>query len=428
MAAAERLFGDLAPYLVAPVLAGIMVCSVYAVGLRVGNAWGALAGALILGASPITLGYSLMPMSDVPAAALWALAWALAFRPGYGAPISSGCASAIAMTVRPHLAPLVTVPLLIVLGDGRLNWRISNWAWKRGIALALAALPGPLLVAWSQAVLYGDFRTPGYPGWDEFFRLSHIPANLWLLPRHVIAVQTPLIGLGLAALMALGRKPRQPADHPRQLVILSALLFVLLNYALYLPYLPYEDVFFVRFMLPALVALSVLNGAVIGWAGQWLLCRSALLAPLSAVPLLVTIWWQVPLVTYAFGYPADHARTIQMGRYLREVLPVNAVVLSSTQSGAVAHYTGAEIIRFDLLDVGALDSWIDPLFRRGYDPVLVIDEIADRSAFQALARAQHPRYRWIPRAEFHSSSAVHYMVPVARDRLETVDGVVDVLR
>jgi hypothetical protein len=428
MAAVHRLLGDLAPYLVAPAFAGVMVWCVYSISVRAGSQWGAVFGALLIGASPVTLGYALMPMSDVPAAAMWTLAWALSLRPGYGAAISSGLASAMAITVRPQLAPLVAVPLLIVLCDGRLQWRVRDWTWRRGVALVLSALPGPLIVAWSQAVLYGDFRSPGYPRWEEFFRLSHIPANLWLLPRHVIVIQTPLVGLGLAALAALVRKPCLPHDHQRQLVVLSAFLFVVLNYVLYLPYLPYEQVEYVRFMLPALVALSVLNGVVIGWVGQWLWQRSVMLAPLAAGPVLLTLWSQAPLVNLAFSYSADHARIILMGRYLREVLPANAVVFSSTQSGAVAHYTGAEIVRFDVLDAGSLDSWIDPLFRRGYAPVLVIDEIADRSAFQGHARAEPPKYRWMPRAEFHSSSAVHYMVPVPRDRLETYTGVVDVLR
>jgi hypothetical protein len=428
MAAAHRLFGDLAPYLVAPIFAGLMVWCVYAITLRASNQWGALLGAVLIGASPVTLGYALMPMSDVPAAALWALAWALSLRPGFGTAIASGLASAMAITVRPHLAPLVAVPLLIVLCDARFHWRVRGWAWKRGVALVLSALPGLLLVAWSQAVLYGDFRSPGYPGWEGFFRLSHIPANLWLLPRHVITVQTALIGLGLVALTALFRQPRQPTDHARQLVVLSACLFVALNYVMYLPYLPYEEVSYVRFMLPAMVALGVLNGVVIGWIGQWLRRGSVMLAPLAAAPVLVTLWSQGSLVNFAFSYPADHARIIMMGHYLREVLPANAVVFSAVQSGAVAHYTGAEIVRFDLLDAGSLDSWIDPLIRRGYAPVLVIDEIADELFLRAHAIAERPKHRWMPRAEFHGITAVHYMVPIPRDRLDSDPGIVDVLR
>jgi MFS family permease len=427
MAAAERLFGHLAPYLVAPALAGLMVWCVYAIVARASTPWGALAASLLVGASPVTLGYALMPMSDVPAAAFWTLAWALALRAGYGAAVSSGLACAMAITVRPHLAPLAAVPLLIVLFDGRLHWRALAWSWGRGIALVLAALPGPLIVAWSQAVLYGDFRSPGYPGWEGFFRLSHIPANMWLLWRHVIAVQTPLIGLGLAAVVALFRAPRQPADHQRHLVVLSALLLAVLNYALYLPYLPYEEVYYVRFMLPALVALCVLSGVAIGWIGQWLRRWSVMLAPLAALPLLVTIWSQKPLVNYAFGYWLDHPRLILMGHYLREVLPANAVVFSALQSPAVAHYTGAAVIRFDLLDPGSLDRWIDPLIRRGYAPVLVIDDIADDQPFRVHI-TERPKYRWMPRAEFHSSSVLHYMVPVRRDRLDTDPGIVDVLR
>ena len=50
-------------------------------------------------------------------------------------------------------------------------------------------------------------------------------------------------------------------------------------------------------MLPAMVALSVLNGVVIGWAGEWLRGRSVMLVPLAAVPVLVTLWSQVPLVS-----------------------------------------------------------------------------------------------------------------------------------
>jgi len=423
MAAAERLLGGGAPNLVAPALAGLMVWCIYTIAARGGGGWAGFVAALLIAVSPVTLGYAVMPMSDVPAAALWSLAWVLSFRRGYGAAIAAGASSTLAMMVRPHLAPLAMVPLLVLLHSGRPDG-IRDWAWKRGLAFVLSALFGPILVAWSQAQLYGDFRMPGYPAWESFFSLAHVSTNVWLLPKHLTAVHTPLVFTGLLSLTIFATNHREPQSR---LVILSAFLIVVVNYVLYLPYLPYDDAYFVRFMLPALMALCVLNGFAVARVGQWLARRRVAFAVLAAAPVAIMLWYQAPLALYASTIRDEHSRIPLMGRYLREVLPSNAVVFCALQSGGVAHYTRAEVLRFDLVQLGTLDSWIDRLKSRGYEPVMVMDEIHDQQPFRAHAVEGLSKYRWMPRAEFRSTSTVHYMVPVRRDRLESDPGIVDVL-
>ena len=422
LAAAESAFGDLAPYLIAPLFAGLMVWCTYAIAARAGNEWAGLAAAFLIGMSPVTLGYSVMPMSDVPAAALCSLAWLLSFGRGLGAAIASGAVTALAVMVRPHLAPLGMVPLVLLICGGQFGFRIHNW-W-RGIVFCLAALPGPVLVAWSQALLYGSFDTPGYPGYEAFFRFAHVPRNLWLLPKHLATVHTPLVFLGLTAVTILFRKTHDAL----RLVVLSSLMLIGITFALYLPYLPYDDVYFVRFTLPALMALSVLNGIQIWRTAEWLGRRTKPLAALAVTPIAMMIWFQAPAIHYTYTVYKEQSRLIQMGHYLRAVLPANAVVFCALQSGAVQHLTRADILRFDLLEPGSLDSWIERLTSRGFAPVLVLDEERDRSRFRAHATRELSKYRWMPRAEFRSTSPVHYMVPIRRDRLDTDAGIVDVLQ
>ena len=62
-----------------------------------------------------------------------------------------------------------------------------------------------------------------------------------------------------------------------------------------------------------------------------------------------------------------------MGHYLRNALPPNAVVLTYLQSGAASLYTGHPLVRLDLLEPHQLDTVIRDLWRRGYEPVLLVD-------------------------------------------------------
>lgn len=418
LAAARSVGGPLAPFVVAPFFAAVLTWCAFLVGRAcAGNLAGLMAAALV-GSTPVTLLHAVDTMSDVPAAALWATAWGVALglhrsgadaasgsRPMAGA-AAAGAAAAGAILIRPNLAPLAMVPALLLLVPGPSARRLSSWRWVDAALFAAVAAIGPLTVVWSQNVLYGDPFVPGYPGWEQFFRAAHIPTNLELYPRLLAGVHTPLVLAGLVA----------PLLH-RSRIAFSALAIVAINFALYLPYLPFDDWPFLRFLLPGLAALFVLFSALVVTLVSWL-GRGTRWAPLLAlVPVALVVWQAEPQRRFALGEWRAQTRVRVMGHYLREALPPNAAVLSFAHSGAVRYYTGRQVVRLDLLEPAMLDDVIEELRRKGFHPVFVLDERYESAAFRArFERSRYGRLDWPPRAVFTSVTAIWYLDPADHDR------------
>ena len=80
MAAAVALGGERALFLVVPLLGALAVWCAFLIGRRLGGPVAGAASAVLLACSPTFLYQLVQPMSDVPAAALWLAALALALR------------------------------------------------------------------------------------------------------------------------------------------------------------------------------------------------------------------------------------------------------------------------------------------------------------------------------------------------------------
>lgn len=106
-----------------------------------------------------------------------------------------------------------------------------------------------------------------------------------------------------------------------------------------------------------------------------------------------------------------------MGHYLREALPPNSAVLSFVHSGAIAHYTGREIVCLDLLEPQILDRVIDDLSRHHYRPVIVLDQALEAGPFkQRFLSARVSGLDWSPRAVFTSGTSIWYFDVADRPR------------
>jgi 4-amino-4-deoxy-L-arabinose transferase-like glycosyltransferase len=394
MAAAWALAGEWAAYLVVPALTAVLVWAAARVASAMAGAWAGLLAALLVALSPVTLLSATQPMSDVPSAAFWLVAWVLSLRTGLASSATAGAATAAAIAIRPNLAPLAVVPAWLL-------WMRSTATTTAGrvrlLALfAVVASLGPAFVLWTQAAMYGHPLEPGYPGWEAFYRLAHIPANIRNYPRFLFAVHTPLVLLGLASPLLIATAGAWPgAGH----VAWSGVALTLLTFALYLPYLPYDDPHSLRFTLPAVSALFVLLAVGTVVAARGLARRLQWLAPVALVPVLLVAFTPAPLFDYVRTYADGQRRVALMGKYLQRALPSNAVVLAFQQSGAVAHYTRAPIVRHDLLDAATLDDLVTSLTRHGYRPTLVIDEVFELADFRArFAASSIGRLGWRPRA------------------------------
>ncbi|HYU79460.1 MAG TPA: glycosyltransferase family 39 protein [Vicinamibacterales bacterium] len=416
LAAGYLLHSEFGPYLVPPVLAGLLVWSTFLIANRLAGGWAGVIAAVLMALCPIALAHTVVTMSDVPAAGFFMLAIAMSIRGTATSAAAAGAAFAAAVMTRPVLAPLGIVPAALVLsGDTARLWPLRPLQWKKALLFCGLAALGPAMILWSQKMLYGGFLTPGYVAFGTFFSRERIVGNLLMYPRNISAVHTPLVALGLAGAVPLSRRLRH--DDPRAAQIIVALVAAaLMNYASYLPYLSFDTIWYTRFLLPAMAVMFVLLAAVTVHAARALSRRSKVLAAACFVPAVIVPAAGRELFPFIFNTARSQENIRQMGRYLDEVLPLNAAVVTFLQGGAVAYYTGAQIVRYDLIQPQMLEATLDTLVRRGYHPVFLIDQEMEGLGYKMqFAGTKYERLDWKPRAKFVAATTLWYLDYADRD-------------
>ncbi|HUU32470.1 MAG TPA: glycosyltransferase family 39 protein, partial [Vicinamibacterales bacterium] len=405
---AMRFGGEPAAYLVGPVMLAALIWCVFLIAAALGGSVAGVLAAAMIAANPIALQNSLTLRSDVPAAACWAAAWYFALRGTRSAAATAGALVTLASLIRPNLAPLALVPAVLVLCGG--GCRHVGWSWLSALLFGVVAAVGPFVTAWSQQALYGSAFQPGYPGWESFFRSEHLAQNMRTYPGLLLSVfgWLPLAGVALVV--------RPPAGGHR--VVASAVAFIAINVAIYAAYLPYDHWQFLRFFLPAMVALTVLFAATVARAMAALQRRR-----------LVALAWLLPLSAAAISWPGRevtawvldewrvHQRVPLMGHYLRETLPPTAVVITYYHGGSVAYYTGHATLSLESLPPHALDELVLNLERLGAAPVFLVDEALEETQFKTLFHdSLYGALDWPARAEFIGTGRIRYFVASDRER------------
>ncbi len=412
IAAVSSIVGPVGGHLVAPLMAGILVLCSFGIARELAGRLAGVIAAVLVGTSPELLQHSVQAMSDAPAAACWMAAWWLSLRPTRAAAVAAGLLSAMAILIRPNLAPLAVVIFsLITTGEER------RLRWQSAALFVATSGIGVAVFLWTQATLYGGPLTPGYPNASTMFNADFIATNARAYPRLFVDVHSALPLAGLAMLAWIVRAPKTPAERRARRITLSAVAFLTINLALYLPYTVYNEWPFLRFLLPGIAALFVLFAALITRLTDMLRSRVGWFAVAIPAVAVFVVAQAIPLMRYSLEEWTRQRNVQMMGHYLQEVLPQNAVVLSFAHSGAVAHYTGREILRPDLIPPQSLDAVVDALTRRGYRPVLVIDQVHEEASFRQLfAQSRYGRLDWSPRAAFYAQGAIKYFDLLDRAR------------
>ena len=149
------------------------------------------------------------PMSDVPAAAFWAIAIYFTLGRTPRSALFAGLAASAAIMIRPNLAPLAVILVLwkFWAGQSRTRGQPGRQASKRHSAfravvpLIAGTLPGCLFIAWINNALYGSPLASGYGSLSVLFSVSHIVPNVERYGRWLVVSQTPLAVVGIAALL-----------------------------------------------------------------------------------------------------------------------------------------------------------------------------------------------------------------------------------
>ncbi len=393
MALFQAIGGRDAVYYVVPCFGAVAVWITYLLGTRLAGPWAGLLGALLLFTSPTFLVMLVQPMSDVPGAALWAVALWSASRAGPLSAAAAGAAVALAIVTRPNVAPLAAVIALLVASRPSadtsrppgMRRRLLDVLW-----FAAATAPGFIAIGFLNADLYGSPLRSGYGSLEVLYSIERIWPNLVRYGGWLLETETPLMLLGLTAPFIVAKS----RDEAR-LLALMAVVFPAVLLALYLPYLVFEVWTYLRFLLPAYPPLVAATAAVT------MTSLRRVPHPVVAIAAAALVVTAVALRglhdSPAFALEDDERRYTQVAEYVRE-LPARAVFVSLLHSGSIRHYTGRDVLRWELVEPLSLDTAIAHIRSRGHHVYLVVDrqDVADFKARFANSQVVRELDRAVP--------------------------------
>jgi hypothetical protein len=398
--------GRAGAFAVVPLMAGLLVVATYFAGSRFGARIG-LVSAVLVAASPIVLYQAVQPMSDVPAAALWMAAVAAATATGRWHAAWSGLAAAAAILVRPNLLPLGVAIGLYLLFRPERTWRQRVAGGGQYAACAAVGCAGVALV---QQMFFGSAFDSGYGSLDTLFSADNLAANARLYVERLWQAHTPAIFLAALA----------PFLLPGALAVLF-LAMAVANLAVYLPYLPFPEWSYLRFLLPTLPLLLILLAAAVDAvaARAWLRLRrhrrSAPYVHSAAAPavalilalVLAPIFLRKAVDRQVFRLQRLEARFERTGRYVAERLPANALVLTTWHSGSVRYYSGRKTLVWDVLDPAWLDRALVFARARGYEPYFLFEGQEERAFRTRFSGSPLGALDWPPAAEIAGQVRVY---------------------
>jgi hypothetical protein len=377
MAGLETVAGRGAMYLAVPCLGALAILMTYLLGSGLAGPWAGVIGAALTLGTPTFLMFLFQPMSDVPVAAFWAVALWAASRPGAVGALIAGVATAAAILTRPNLVPLgVIVGLILLTKQGR-RWRDLAVFF---LPLLLAAdFIADLNTAW-----YGSPFQSGYGNVRDIYAIGRVWPNLARYTGWWMTTQTPLALLALAAPFVVAR-----AGAQRRVLILTSLAFPAAVLALYLPYLEFDVWSYLRFLLPAYPPVFAATGAVM--IAIIRRSRRPVLAVAAVAMLVAAAVLHVARYPEAFYIARGDERYVRAAQYA-SALPPRSVFLSLVQSGSIHHYARRDVLRWELLEPGAIDQAVAFLRQRGHDVYVLgdgweVDEFRRRYAGSETVRA-----------------------------------------
>lgn len=408
MAIPHAAAGTTGAVIVVALTAGLAVWATGALAWRLGGGVAALLASLLVATSPTFLYQAFQPMSDVPVTAAWVTCWWLG---ATGAPGGAGLAAALAVMVRPNLAPLAAVPWAVIVWSGP-PAACRDRAVRFAIPVALAGM-AVAIVQWRW---YGSPFTSGYGTAGELFTLANLVPNVhlyagWLWEAERVIVITAALGVvswGQApnprerrSSCEVGGKCRELGGDgacPRALVV-GLLFFAGGVVFAYLVYAVFEVWSYVRFLLPALAVAAAVSGAAIAHA----LCALPRAARGAVAMALLLAAWAVGLQTArslgVFQVAAVTARAREVGTELRRVLPPNAVLLAGEQSGSMRYATNRPIVRWEPLDPVSLRATLSVLEAHGFDTWWVLDQFEEAGVRARFAGMPEATLDWAPLVE-----------------------------
>jgi hypothetical protein len=436
MTVPHALGGALAACLVVSIAAALVVWLSARIAMLFADGAAGLLAAVWIASMPIELYESIQPMSDVPVTAAWLATWlAVALVAGRRSPVAihdrekarvadrdrrvwnvdrrqallAGIAAAVAVLIRPNLAPLAAIPFTYVLVVSRGEDPAARLT--KAVSFAAPVAFAAVLVAYLQWRYFGSALRSGYGSASEIYSLSNLAPNAalyfhWLVDTH---------GLWpLAAVFAV----LAPADR----VIRWMLAFAAFVCGSYLLYSQFEAWPYLRFLLPAMTIAAIATSI----AFAKVISRLPVVArvPMLLLVVLSLATWQIARAREldVFRFAGRQSRALLAGRYLDAVIPPRGVVLvTGEQSGAMRYYTGQPIVRWDFLSPDALPRVVERVGDSGHELWIVLDDWETgefRDKFRGVADAAG--LDWPPLVE--AGNEVRMLAWRTRDRAPFLAG------
>jgi hypothetical protein len=391
LAGAGAVAGYQAKFMVVPLLAGLAVIATYGIGARLASPAAGLIGAWLLATSPTMLFMTMPVMSDVPVTGLVAASFYLLIGPGLVRAGAAGALIALAVLVRPVLAPLVGVMGL---------WYVIRFVDRgdRGRALrdlamfAACGLPAAILFGLTNSYLYGSATMTGYGTSDTRFSVEHVAENARNYGQWFAETQTPAAFLGILAVLLPIRR-LWPDREARQAVCVVGLT-VLVVWALYFVYEVWNVWWYLRFLLPSypfiFVGVGAVGAALIRGRGR----ASRALVAIVVIWGLFQIWTAVD--RRAFEIWRDDRRAVSVGQMTRTIAGRDSLIFAGEHTGSVRYYGGRMTGYYLFLRNDWVDRAIGWLETQKIHPYLLLEEwelaevrtrFAGQEAVKALDRA-----------------------------------------
>ena len=372
MAGLKLVAGHCAMFLVVPLCAALMVACTYGIGRRLGMPTAGTLAAALVACSPTFLFFAMVPMSDMPVAGLWSLAFYSMLGTTRRSAWLTGIAAAAALLVRPNLVFLIAiVGLRYFIVDAPPTE--SRWRHRavRLLAFAGGAAPAFIVIPLVYNHLYGSPFTSGYGPLDGLFAWSNVGTNL---PRYLswfTETQTAWPLLGAVALLVPARRLWPSVADWRLVVLLGVSVLALWFH--YFVYLAFEDWLFLRFVLPSwpllMLGFAALIGGLVRLTGRW----APLLAAVATI-LLCANTVEIARARGAFDSSIRDREAVAISRTIAAELPPQSVYFTMQHSGSLRYYAGRLTLRYDQLDPDWLDRGVDWLRARGISSYALLDE------------------------------------------------------
>src|SRR5262249_54709577 len=139
---------------------------------------------------------------------------------------------------------------------GLLLWnafRARDWTGHEAQRLWLfvaGVLPFGAALAVLNTMLFESPLANGYRTYDTLYSLHNVAPNLARYPQWLVTAQTPLVIAALLAPCFIGRVRHRGADINRATIAMGGAIIVAV-FACYVPYIPFDSVWYLRFLLPA---------------------------------------------------------------------------------------------------------------------------------------------------------------------------------